>query len=148
MSYNDLRKGRYSESGREYFVTMVVDQRRPFFSDFATARLLVTDLAHGEAKGACLWLGWVIMPDHFHGLLRLQEESLSDCIKRLKAASANRINQHLGRRGRFWQPGFYDRALRAEDDRRAIARYMIANPLRAGLVEHIGMYPHWDCIWL
>jgi hypothetical protein len=31
---------------------------------------------------------------------------------------------------------------------RDIARYIIANPLRAGLAESIGDYPHWDAIWL
>ncbi|MGB4488330.1 MAG: transposase, partial [Pseudomonas veronii] len=25
---------------------------------------------------------------------------------------------------------------------------IVANPLRAGLVEHIGQYPLWDAIWL
>ena len=31
---------------------------------------------------------------------------------------------------------------------KTMARYIIANPLRAGLVEHIGQYPLWDAIWL
>ena len=29
-----------------------------------------------------------------------------------------------------------------------MARYIVANPLRAGLVWDIGSYPHWDCIWM
>ncbi|PJA25166.1 MAG: IS200/IS605 family transposase, partial [Alphaproteobacteria bacterium CG_4_10_14_0_2_um_filter_63_37] len=28
------------------------------------------------------------------------------------------------------------------------ARYLVANPLRKGLVEEIGQYPHWDAIWV
>ena len=31
---------------------------------------------------------------------------------------------------------------------RAAARYIVANPLRAGLVKQIGDYPLWDAIWL
>ncbi|PJA25997.1 MAG: IS200/IS605 family transposase, partial [Alphaproteobacteria bacterium CG_4_10_14_0_2_um_filter_63_37] len=27
-------------------------------------------------------------------------------------------------------------------------RYLVANPLRKGLVEEIGQYPHWDAIWV
>jgi putative transposase len=30
----------------------------------------------------------------------------------------------------------------------SIARYIVANPLRAGLVERLGDYPHWDAVWL
>jgi len=30
----------------------------------------------------------------------------------------------------------------------ATARYIVANPLRAGLVERLGDYPLWDAVWL
>jgi hypothetical protein len=29
-----------------------------------------------------------------------------------------------------------------------IARYIVRNPVRAGIVSRTGMYPHWDSIWL
>ncbi len=29
-----------------------------------------------------------------------------------------------------------------------IARYIIANPLHAGLVKQVGDYPFWDAVWL
>jgi hypothetical protein len=29
-----------------------------------------------------------------------------------------------------------------------IARYIVGNPLQAGLVDRIGDYPHWDAVWL
>ena len=35
-----------------------------------------------------------------------------------------------------------------DEDMRAMARYIVANPLRASLVEHIGDYPLWDAVWL
>ena len=47
-----------------------------------------------------------------------------------------------------WQKGYFDRALRYEEDLKAAARYIIANPLRAGLVAQVGDYPLWDAIWL
>jgi len=28
------------------------------------------------------------------------------------------------------------------------ALYIVANPLRAGLVERLGDCPHWDAVWL
>jgi hypothetical protein len=54
----------------------------------------------------------------------------------------------LGNNQSLWQKSFYDHGLRSEEDLKGIARYIVANPLRAGLVEHIGEYPHWDAIWL
>ena len=29
-----------------------------------------------------------------------------------------------------------------------VARYIVANPLRAGLVTKIGDYPFWNAVWL
>jgi len=73
---------------------------------------------------------------------------LSRIVKTLKARSARAINRHLGRSGSLWQRAYYDRAARKDEDIRQIARYIIANPLRAGLAQNIGDYPHWDCIWM
>jgi len=38
--------------------------------------------------------------------------------------------------------------MRKEEDLQALARYIVANPLRAGLVKRVGDYPHWDAMWL
>jgi REP element-mobilizing transposase RayT len=149
MPYNDLRKGRYSEPGREYLVTTVTHQRHPWFTDLTTARLLVKEMQRLQEEGVTVWLAWVIMPDHFHALLSLTGQiSLGAVMNRLKGRSARAINARLGRAGDFWQTSFHDHALRSEEDRLEIARYVVANPLRAGIVERLGDYPHWDSVWL
>jgi hypothetical protein len=38
--------------------------------------------------------------------------------------------------------------LRQDEDVARVARYVVANPLRAGLVKRIGDYPLWDAAWL
>jgi putative transposase len=52
------------------------------------------------------------------------------------------------RKGRIWQDGFHDHALRKEEAVIDAARYIVANPLRAGLVGSVKDYSHWDAIWL
>lgn len=149
MSYADLLKGRYSEPGREYFITTVIAHRRPLLRDFRTARLLVDGMKLTESEGDGSWLAWVIMPDHFHGLLRLNEgSSLAVVMNRFKGRTAKSVNQCHGLSGKLWQQGYYDHALRQEEDRLALARYIVSNPLRKGLVKSIGDYPHWDSVWL
>ena len=56
MTYNDLRKGRFSETGREYFITMVVQGRRNVFLDFSCARLLISELRNLEITFDINWL--------------------------------------------------------------------------------------------
>jgi len=151
MSYNNLRKGRFSEPGREYLITTVTHQRKPIFQDFKAARILIHTLRESEQCHQCQWLCWTIMPDHFHGLLQLkysQDSDLSSIMKFIKGQTARKVNIQLNRTGSFWQTGFHDHALRKEEDRLAIARYIVANPLRAGLVKKLSDWPHWDTVWL
>ncbi len=149
MSYDALRRGRCSLNHHIYGITTVTLNRNPLFTDFTTARLLVREIRNLHEAGDVFSLAWVIMPDHLHWLIQLNESwTLSRVVKTLKARSALAINRHLCRRGSVWQRAYFDRALRVTDDVRQAARYIVANPLRAGLVQHIGFYPHWDCIWM
>lgn len=89
------------------------------------------------------------MPDHSHWLLQLGEAvDLPQVMNVAKGRSAVAVNRLLGRAGSVWQRGYHDHALRREEDMLAIARYVIANPLRAKLVEHVGEYPLWDAAWI
>ena len=149
MPYDALRRGRCSLSCQIYCVTTVTRGRVPIFNGLTAARLLIRELRRLDDSGVVDSLAWVVMPDHLHWLLQLNRCcQLSDVIKSLKACSALAINNYHGQQGSLWQRAYYDRAARKDDDVCQLARYIIANPLRAGLVEHIGDYPHWDCIWL
>ncbi|MDO9226036.1 MAG: transposase [Pseudomonadota bacterium] len=139
----NLRKGRVSEQGCVYLVTFVVRERRPIFQDFAMGRLLVSELKSADAVGLSKTWAFVVMPDHCHWLLSLQSRSLSSLIGRVKARCAKAIG-----RGPIWQPGFHDHAARQEEDLQAMARYIVANPLRAGLATRVADYPLWDAAWL
>ena len=88
------------------------------------------------------------MPDHWHGLLRLGTSiPLSSVMQRAKANSSREVATAFGLPMPMWQSGFHDRALRSDAHLRETARYLVANPLRAGLVESLGDYPFWDCAW-
>ena len=135
-----LRTGRHSQSGGIYLVTTVTANRMPVFSDFHTARTLIRILHQASHVTT---LAYVVMPDHLHWLFQLgDEEGLSPCVQRIKSLASKAIGPSL------WQKGFHDRAVRKEDDLAAIARYIVANPVRAGLVSRTGAYPHRDAIWV
>ena len=119
MGHAALRKGRRSITGQVYLVTFTTAGRACHFEDWSIAADASRILGDATSWAPSRLLAWVLMPDHCHPDI-----------------------------GRIWDRGFHDRALRAEDDVRAAARYLIANPLRAGLVEQIGDYPFWDAIWL
>jgi REP element-mobilizing transposase RayT len=144
----DLRKGRHSELGRPYLITAVTRARETYFRDFTLARMVVAELRDATERGMAESLAWVIMPDHLHWLLVPRSSSLQIVIQRVKSRSAIAINRKLGGYGPVWQKGYHDHALRREENLLRTARYIVANPLRSGLVRHLSDYPHWDAAWL
>ena len=149
MVYAWLRHGRVSIPGQVYFITTVTHEREPLFRDFARARLVVGELRRLNDCALVTSLAWVVMPDHLHWLLALgHNHSISIVAKMLKGRTATAINRGSARRGPVWQRAYYDHALRRDEDLASVARYIVANPLRADLVGKLGDYPHWDAVWL
>ncbi|MDR6993362.1 REP element-mobilizing transposase RayT [Luteimonas sp. 3794] len=93
-------------------------------------------------------MAWVLMPDHAHWLLQLGTESLGRVVARMKSAVSRNLHSQWGDAGPVWSNAFHDRAIRRDEDLHAAARYVVANPLRAGLCRSLGDYPFWDAVWL
>lgn len=143
-----LRKGRHSEQGLIYLVTTVTRGRRPIFSDWVTGHACAVAIHAFPRFAPVTSLAWVIMSDHLHWLFRLDDRTLDETMCRFKANLARQVNISRGETGMVWQAGYHDRGIRREQDLRAVARYVIANPVRAGLCERVGDYPFWNAIWL
>ncbi|SFB65050.1 REP-associated tyrosine transposase [Azotobacter beijerinckii] len=144
-----LRRGRISEPGRLYLLTAITQHRKKVFYDWQAARLLIGEMRELHEQAQVRSLAWVVMPDHLHWLVELGPLPLAPLMQRLKSRSAIAINKaSANSTGRLWQKGFHDHALRREEAVLDVARYVVANPLRAGLVARLGDYPHWDAVWL
>ena len=143
-----LRLGRHSLENQAYLLTTVTERRRPVFSDLGNARVLVREIRRLDEAQEVESLAFVVMPDHLHWLITLPAgRNLGRVMQLLKGRSARAIRlQEDG--GALWQAGYHDHALRREEDLRAVARYLVHNPLRAGLATRVGDYPHWDAVWL
>jgi len=144
-----LRRGRWSNAGQVYFVTFATHGRKRHFGDAeiaADASRAIADANHWQRSHL---LAWVLMPDHWHGLVELgRMEALSTCIGGLKGRSARLVRRLHPQLGPVWAPAFQDRALRNEEALVDVARYIVLNPVRAGLVRRAGDWPYWDAVWL
>lgn len=75
---------------------------------------------------------WVIMPNHVH-LLFTPQFNVTRTMQRLKGRTALEANRILNRAGAFWQRESYDHLVRDPEAFRRIERYVLMNPVRAGL---------------
>jgi len=124
---------------------------KPHFVTFCTyQRWILPELARDIVMDCCLHDRevtmtlhvCVVMPDHVHLIFtpRVDQErgeiwSLGNIMDRVKGASSHKINNALGRRGRVWQTESFDRVLRSSESLDAKIAYVLANPVRAGLVS-------------
>ena len=79
---------------------------------------------------------WCIMPNHVHAVVRpIGQWALSEILQTWKSFTAKEANRILDRTGAFWQSESYDHLIRDEDDLRNQIRYVLENPLKAGLQD-------------
>src|SRR5690606_809943 len=140
-----LRRGRASLAHHVYHVTASTHGRCPVFAGFEAACAAAAAFTSRTTLGDATLLAWVLMPDHAHFLLQLgTTDPLARVVNRIKARSAAAANRMTGAKGAIWARAYHDHALRKEEDLQTVARYIIANPLRAGLATSVGDYPFWD----
>ena len=145
-----LRKGRHSETGRIYLVTFTTIERRKTFLDRTNAETFVTASTDERIWQSSRLLAWVLMPDHWHGLIRLGEgDVLSHRVGLLKANTSRRVAENFPSASRVWARGFHDHSL-CNEQRELLetARYIVLNPVRSGLVRRVSDYPYWGAVWV
>src|SRR5262245_57135673 len=81
------------------------------------------------------------MPDHLHALVSGTSED-ADVMRFCSVFRQVSGYHYLQSQGhRLWQEGFYDRVLRESESTFDVVSYIVANPVRAGLVQTVTEYP-------
>ena len=125
-----------------YFLTICGNSRTPVFTNDIAARYVIAQfLLCAKAHGFEV-LAYCAMPDHFHGLVigLTDSSNLKVLVQAFKRDTGYWWKQQ--KRGRLWQEGFHDRVLRDEDMNEAVIRYILMNPVRAGIVADARDYPY------
>ena len=141
-TYQELRRA----FGRWDAALDKVDKGPRWLADAQVAGATAAALHYRHERVVDL-LAFCIMPNHVHLVCTpLQREggtyhNLYRVLQSLKRYTARRANTMLGRRGAFWQRESYDHVVRDEDELTRIIRYVVGNPVKAGLVHHWEAWP-------
>lgn len=104
------------------------------------AQEVVKALFHLKIERISLYC-YCLMPDHFHGAVSPKYEDLSKILGDFKSYTTQ-IAWRFGVEGKLWQRSFYDHIARKGEDLISICQYILANPIRKGLVEIGEDWPH------
>ncbi len=81
-------------------------------------------------------LGYCIMPDHYHILVKiLKEECLSKYINNVENSYTRFFNLKFNRKGPLWQSRFKSVRIRSNEQLLHVSRYIHLNPTTSSLVK-------------
>jgi REP element-mobilizing transposase RayT len=122
-------------------LTLCTFNRRCGFTEPALVRDVLLQFHQSADAHNFEVLAYCCMPDHLH-LVAGGTKPTSDL--HAFVAAGKQHSAHAARpwiRGRLWQPGYYERILRDRDDVQNVIRYVLENPVRAGIVKIPDEYP-------
>jgi REP element-mobilizing transposase RayT len=115
-----------------------------YMKDARIAGTVADSLLHFEGLRYNL-AAWCVMPNHVHVVVQpfagrvntsgtpVAHADLPDILHSWKSFTAKEVNKLLSRSGEFWQAEYYDHLIRDEADFNHAVKYVLDNPIKAGL---------------
>ena len=124
-----------------YSVRFCTSGRRRLFTDAALVNFVLLQFLRAARESGMAIVAYCFMPDHVHLLIvgERPESNARMFIARAKQYSGHAYSKAFGLP--LWQRFAYERVLRSSESLRRVARYILANPQRAGLVNKPQDYP-------
>ncbi|KUK46340.1 MAG: Uncharacterized protein XD73_0783 [Anaerolinea thermophila] len=127
---------RYYIPNSYIFITVVTKNRFPYFNNLENIQLYFTTLEKVKIIHKFDLYAYVLMPDHFHWILKMENENRNfsqviHCFKRnytLNYKSAFSITNPTS----LWQKRFWDHIIRDETDMKRHLDYIHWNPVKHG----------------
>jgi putative transposase len=115
---------------------------RRLFQTERNAGLLIDVLRSLVAERKFRLEDFVVMPDHVHLLISVDEDmTIEKAMQLIKGRYPYRLSHGLGLKGEVWQRGFSEVRVVGKDSMKRHREYIAANPVKAGLVREGESYP-------
>ena len=122
-------------SDRTFFITSSTCEKRGLLQSTRVAGLLIDVLYHYRRQQKYLLHEFVIMPDHFHVLITVDEETtVEKAVQLIKGGFSFRAGRELGFRAPVWQKGFSEVRVNEREAYLGVRDYIQANPVKRFLV--------------
>lgn len=142
----------YSESG-VYFITSTVIDWVPIFINEGIMRIILDSFKYCQREKDLFILGFVIMPNHFHMLICMEDpDRIPGVVRDLKRHTSQEITRYIvaskeqrdlfwlkpfwGKKvNTVWQEGYHPVLIKSDKWFEQKLEYMHMNPVKKGFVE-------------
>lgn len=119
--------------------------RQDIFHDVVDYQRYLDTICRVKAEEDFVVLGYCLMPNHIHLLLKEGESDVSDIMKRIGASYAYWYNWKYDRNGHVFQDRFKSESVEDEAYLLTVIRYIHQNPVKAGIVSRPEEYRWSSC---
>lgn len=124
--------------GAIWHVTSRGNERREIFRDDSDRKELLSVLGRTVELFGWKVLAYALMGNHYHLLLETPEPTLSRGMRQLNGVYTQTFNRRHRRVGHLFQGRFKAIVVERESHLLELARYVVLNPVRAGIVQSAG----------
>jgi REP element-mobilizing transposase RayT len=135
------RSTRLQEPGGIYHVTARGNRRQPIFHDERDNYLFLNILASVVRRKGWRCHSYCLMPNHYHLLIGTPEPNLSTGMQLLNGRHAQWFNHAHSLDGHLFQGRFHSVLVKSEWHLVELSRYIVLNPVRAGLCAEPQQWP-------
>jgi putative transposase len=135
------RPPRVQVAGGIFHVTARGNRQQLIYADDADRQLFLSLLERVVAR--CGWRchAYCLMSNHFHLVIETPQPNLSYGLQLLNGAYAQCFNHRHGLSGHLFQGRFHSVLVETSDQFLQLVRYVVLNPVRAGLCERPEDWP-------
>jgi len=127
---------------RTFFVTTKTSMGRRLLQSERNAGLLIDVLRSLVVERRFQLHDFVIMPDHLHALMTVNDGmTIEKAMQLVKGRFSRRLSLEFGYKGDVWQRGFSEVQVIGEESLRTHREYIMQNPVKAGLVTSADQFP-------
>ena len=116
-----------------YHVSARGNERSPVYRDDGDRRRFIELLAHVRGRYRWRVFSYCLMTNHYHLLVQTPEPNVARGMRQLNGVYAQWFNRRHGRVGHLFQGRYGARLVQADEHLLAAVRYIVRNPVRAGL---------------
>lgn len=131
--------------GGLYHVTARGNGRQTLFLDDVDYARFLDVLQVVVARYRLLCHAYCLMPNHYHLMMETPEANLSRAMQQLNGVFAQHFNRRHQRPGHVLQGRFHAQVIDRDAHLREVCRYIVLNPVRAGLVGEPREWPWSSC---